>query len=186
MELLQELDSFFEITEGNEKNYTHRIYQPLLELTYKVSFDGNNIIWNKTGYNNAKYQLPQDIFLKYIKKDIHKKIKYRLDVLADDVSRKMVNGKSIGADVHWDIIDSDNGCTRLSFIINPYIKNWFGIKKFQAPYRFIINIRKEEIVVETFETDKNIESISSTTDNFFDIDASVKLLIDMMKIRGAV
>jgi hypothetical protein len=39
----------------------------------------------------------------------------------------MVNGKSIGADVYWDIIDSDNGSTRLSFIINPYIKNWLRI-----------------------------------------------------------
>jgi hypothetical protein len=181
--LTQKIDNFFKITELLNEQYTHLVYQPILDITYRISFDGNNVVWYKSGNETTKYRLPPNIFLKYIKVDIDKKIKCRLEDLAYVVSRNFTSGKSSSADVNWDMVDfTDNGII-LSFNIMPYTANWCGIKKFQTPYKFTITISKDYIIVESVEINTNVEPISATLFDFYELDNVITLLGKMLKIR---
>ena len=187
MELIEKLDKFFNIIKNDTKTDLYTLSQPMLNLTYRIKLVDGNVIWDKRGLVDATYDIPQQIFLNRIKTDIMSSLDYRIERIVERVKDHMYLNKSTKCKVNCNIIDTpnlvddmlDNGKTRLSFVINPYTRNWFYIKKYLKPYWFIINIAKDSVVIETHEPDPKTPTISATAYSLYDIDNIIWSLIEM-------
>ena len=190
MTLLEKLNIFFSIDEIHDKQFTNRVNQPILDLSYKITPYENHVTWVNSRLSKINYDLTNEDFLNYVKSNIIKNLTYKLSRITNDVQYK-IQCNSKKCEVVWDFIDTHNmisdilntGKTRLSFIVKPYKKNWIWRNTYSTPYRFVINIHKDYVVIESYDPDTRVQPVIATTDTLHDIDSVIITMMDVIALR---